>query len=935
MTDRSIQVTIGAALSGTFRSAFAEARKEVQNFQAVTKKIGTVVGSTAALDRQSASTRQIGLAAVGAALDVGKFTAATTTAAAAEAKLGASGAAAAAGVGRVGGALGSASAGAEKLAGGLGKAAGGADKLGGAAGGASGRVDRVAAAMSSASNKTNIVAERMGRAATSIARVRAEEDALASATARANRELERQARMPAPKVGATHPGLGVGTAAAAAGMIAPGLALKSSISAAGDFEHALAAFGNTADASEEKVGAVREQILKTAKDVNQSSMDLIGGLGILVGKGLDQDKSMAAIGAIGKTATATGSAISDLSDTAFTLIDTLDIKPEKLAKSLDMLAKAGKEGGFEIKNMAKYFPTLGAAAKSVGMVGEPAIASMGAALQVALKGAGSPDEAANNMRNFFQKMASKETTKNIRKEMGVNLEELRKGWAKEGKNPMEETLKLIDKHLGTDPAVRDFRLNELFQDAQVQNFIKPMLQNFKEYERIREATAKALGVVDKDFARIMETFNEKSKAAKIAVWGLGEAVGRALIPGLNTMLGAITPVVEKITGFASANPKLVAGLVGVGAALVAIRLASMGIKFLGAITGMTRLIALVSRFRAGLALASAAQAGLAVAGAGAGAIAGGAGSTAAAAAAGATVATMTVGALVLGVGAAAAFAAIITAIQMPKEMAKQGPGAFDPATGGIKETNPMEGMSPDRPWLTDWFKDKFGAPKPRAPLTVQQQQEVEESKGIRRSTAPTLPGKGAAGFGLDGPREAAPGPTVVGPRTEQRENGVGIGPTNRPLIPMPRLPSTPAPAPPKIAQMKPIPVPEYKIKPLSLDKTKGPVEVKIVPGSTRSPKAGGGEDEDTPSPARQRTRKPAAAKPEAESAPAAAPAAPAKGGDKNVSITISAPVSITATGVGLQEVAAMIASKVNEAIAANNVKIKAELTAQMRSLMHD
>lgn len=61
------------------------------------------------------------------------------------------------------------------------------------------------------------------------------------------------------------------------------------------------------------------------------------------------------------------------------------------------------------------------------------------------------------------------------------------------------------------------------------------------------------------------------------------------------------------------------------------------------------------------------------------------------------------GGIVVGTGAAAALSAYATTSEMPKVLAEQGPAAVDPATGGATESNPMEGLAPDRPWLRDWW----------------------------------------------------------------------------------------------------------------------------------------------------------------------------------------------------------------------------------------
>jgi len=170
-----------------------------------------------------------------------------------------------------------------------------------------------------------------------------------------------------------------------------------------DFEYEMRMFGNVADLSNDRLGEIRGQIKELSAITNQSPGDLLVALNDLTAKGLDPDRAVASLGIIGKTATASGAAMGDLAATAFTLIDAMGLSPDDLPTAMDMLSKAGKEGSFELKDMAQYFPMLTAQAKSLGLVGKEGIATLGSALQIAMKGASDPSQAANNFQNFLAK----------------------------------------------------------------------------------------------------------------------------------------------------------------------------------------------------------------------------------------------------------------------------------------------------------------------------------------------------------------------------------------------------------------------------------------------------------------------------------------------------------------------------------------------------
>ena len=88
---------------------------------------------------------------------------------------------------------------------------------------------------------------------------------------------------------------------------------------------------------------------------------------------------------------------------------------------MDILAQAGKEGRFELKDMSAAFPSLTAGAAMLGMKGIPAVTQIGAALQVAMKGAGSAAEAATNFESFIQSITSPLAVRRFEELYGVSI----------------------------------------------------------------------------------------------------------------------------------------------------------------------------------------------------------------------------------------------------------------------------------------------------------------------------------------------------------------------------------------------------------------------------------------------------------------------------------------------------------------------------------
>jgi len=359
------------------------------------------------------------------------------------------------------------------------------------------------------------------------------------------------------------------------------------LTASGELEHQLMQIGITADMTDAEIVRLRQHLehLSLPTETNQSVDNLAKAYKALVSAGMSNEQATASLRSVGRAATAASADINDLSQMSFTLVDTLGIAPDALAAEIDRLAFAGKKGSFEIRDIARYLPTLGAAAKEAGLTGSEGVATLGAALQVARKGAGESSEAANNMKNFFQKMMSPETMRNMAKH-GVNVTKLMAEAMKQGENPLEVYLNKLDSMLGTDQVKRKARLGELMADMQVQDFVRPMLSRMDQYKSDKAEILKATGTIDADYGRIMGTFKERSNTAANAVSRLGDSIGRSLMPPLGAAMALATPVIGWMADLSAKAPGTTMAITGIGAAMMvlppALRLVAFGIRGIGA-----------------------------------------------------------------------------------------------------------------------------------------------------------------------------------------------------------------------------------------------------------------------------------------------------------------------------------------------------------------
>ncbi len=351
-------------------------------------------------------------------------------------------------------------------------------------------------------------------------------------------------------------------------------ALKAPTEAAAEFETKLEDIAQKIEAPISALPQLGKEVRKVARDTQQSAAAMADGMDILAGMGASRDDALGLLPDIGRAATAYNAEIADLSQAGYAALDNLKVPANEFGRALDAMAQAGKAGAFELKDMAKYFPSLGAGYQALGQKGVPAVADLSAALQIVRKGTGDSASAATNLSNVLQKINAPLTRKSFAK-MGVNLEKEMKKAAEKGLTPIEAIAEITNRTLKGDLG----KLGDLFQDAQVQQGLRPLIQNMQEYRRIREESMKAQGVVQEDYDRRLKTSANASRRFSIAIENISIAIGSALLPALNDISDVVVPIINRMAEFAEAHPALTRAVVATSGALIALRVAAIAAQF--------------------------------------------------------------------------------------------------------------------------------------------------------------------------------------------------------------------------------------------------------------------------------------------------------------------------------------------------------------------
>lgn len=358
---------------------------------------------------------------------------------------------------------------------------------------------------------------------------------------------------------------GAGFSAMAAG-VGVGAPLLKGNDAAQDLETNMTTIAQRANLSTAATNRFEQSLLSTGKAANRTRDETLNMFDQLTAQGFEMNDALAMGRDVGRAATAYQVGDEDLAATAGSLRN-IKLAANQTGAAFNVMSVAGKKGNFEFDAMARSFPSLTAGAAAYGMTGLKAVAEIAAAAQIARRGAGSDDEAATNLSNLLQKIGSPETERKFAK-MGVNLQEgLRAGEAA-GKSALETIIELTKQATGGDAS----KLGKLFEDAQVQKALRPLMADFAEFKEIRDDALNASGEVDRDFQRRMQDNAQAVKAMRIEAGGTLIRMGKDIMPVFTAISGAVGGVLRGYNSWATANPGLARGVTmvvgGVAAALL-------------------------------------------------------------------------------------------------------------------------------------------------------------------------------------------------------------------------------------------------------------------------------------------------------------------------------------------------------------------------------
>ncbi|MHC8348713.1 phage tail tape measure protein [Pseudomonas sp. RT4P38] len=348
-------------------------------------------------------------------------------------------------------------------------------------------------------------------------------------------------------------------------------------------------------------------IVDTSRDTGMARNQVAEVVNALVGAGMELDKALKYAPTAAKFSVGQGS---DGTETA-KMINALGqnakiTDPAMMQKALEAIAYQGQAGSFEAADMARWFPELLAGMGKLGITGMDSVTQLGAMLQVQMKTAGGSDEAANNLKNWMEKIGSGDTVEAYKK-VGIDYQGSMNTGLQNGKSTLESSFELAQKYIAatdpkkaaamaeatakisqeTDPEKakamiasleQALRTGDLFADMQVKGALTAYMQNKDLYAKLKADSASATGILDKNLAERRQSSAQKWSEMAQGMDDAMRAIGDAFRPVTDAVADGLTYVTQGLSKLSDESPRVVSGIGAAVAAVIAFQTAMSSFK---------------------------------------------------------------------------------------------------------------------------------------------------------------------------------------------------------------------------------------------------------------------------------------------------------------------------------------------------------------------
>ncbi|UDQ78043.1 phage tail tape measure protein [Pectobacterium brasiliense] len=351
--------------------------------------------------------------------------------------------------------------------------------------------------------------------------------------------------------------------------------------------------------SSEQEKLMGQKLRQSSQQVNQKPDALLGSAGQLLSYGMSPDQATDVAAVLGKTSTASGAALSDLTALSATLDDVFNLKGAKALEESFSRMLAGSKQGFSMASMTQYATALAPGFTAMGATGNQALSQLVSSLS-ATKGADTEANTAARLESFMNSVGRTDIADSYYN-AGVDYNASLKSYMKGGYSQYDAAVQISNRFIDSkgsqfqqlwDKAskagnvdaqqslMQRYGLQEVFRTPEAVNHAMSMKQNWQSYQanqqRMNSPTAtQTLGL---DLARQNDTLTGRWNQMTTSVMNIALNVGEALVPVLVSLSDILIPILDQLVTWTAANPELVRGIVMAVAGFFAFRMALSGAK---------------------------------------------------------------------------------------------------------------------------------------------------------------------------------------------------------------------------------------------------------------------------------------------------------------------------------------------------------------------
>ncbi|MDY4324296.1 phage tail tape measure protein [Pectobacterium brasiliense] len=366
------------------------------------------------------------------------------------------------------------------------------------------------------------------------------------------------------------------------------------------FEAQLRGISIAHDISSEQEKLMGQQLRQSSQRVNQTPDALLGSAGKLLERGMSKEQIKGVTDlteVLGKTSTASGAALTDLTALSVTLDNVFNLKSAEVQKESLSRMLAGTKQGFSAALMAQYVPALASGFTAMGATGNQALSQLVSSLS-ATKGGDTEANTVARLESFMNAVGRTDIADSYGK-AGVNYNALLKNHMKDGYSQYDAAVlignQLIDSKgsqfqkrwdmaAGNVDAqqslMQRYGLQEVFRTPEAVNHAMSMKRNWQSYQANQQVmnSPAATQTLELDFARQNGTLTARWNRMTTSLLNIALNVGEALTPVLVSLSDALIPILDQLVTWTAANPELVRGIVMAVAGFFAFRMALSGAK---------------------------------------------------------------------------------------------------------------------------------------------------------------------------------------------------------------------------------------------------------------------------------------------------------------------------------------------------------------------